>query len=184
MSLRDILYKTDLQLSEFYRVLQAGLCAFLINTFEKLPIINSNLRPSQHLKRSFLGHQLIPLRRYIIDVTEVPGTPLKLVTIKSLKKGGGGQRWAKYLEDNFPSMRRCFPRGHFSGSPQNICSLFTSQICQPKFRSRGGSSYFYKYKKYRPLEISKNSVNSFQKILIFYKWGFSENGQCFMGAFL
>ena len=113
MSLRDILYKTDLQLSEFYRVLQAGLCAFLINTFEKLPIINSNLRPSQHLKRSFLGHQLIPLRRYIIDVTEVPGTPLKLVTIKSLKKGGGGRDGPSIWRVIFRACGAVFPGGIF-----------------------------------------------------------------------
>ena len=34
----------------------ADLCTLLINTFEKLPLINSeaNLRPLQHLKWSFL----------------------------------------------------------------------------------------------------------------------------------
>ena len=36
----------------------ADLCTLLINTFEKLPLINSeaNLRPLQHLKWSFLWH--------------------------------------------------------------------------------------------------------------------------------
>ena len=44
------------QFSQFHRVSLADLCALLINTFEKLRLINSeaNLRPSQHLKRSFL----------------------------------------------------------------------------------------------------------------------------------
>ena len=46
------------QLSQFYRVSLAELCALLINTFEKLNLINSdaNLQPPQHLKLSFLWH--------------------------------------------------------------------------------------------------------------------------------
>ena len=45
----------NLQLSQFYRVSLADLCALLINTFEKLPLINleTNVRPPQHLKLSF-----------------------------------------------------------------------------------------------------------------------------------
>ena len=47
--------RQNLQLSQFYRVSIADLCALLINIFEKLPLINSeiNLRPPQHLKWSF-----------------------------------------------------------------------------------------------------------------------------------
>ena len=41
-----------LQLSQFYHVTLADLCALLINIFEQLPLINSkvNLRLPQHLK--------------------------------------------------------------------------------------------------------------------------------------
>ena len=44
--------------SQFYRVSLAELCALLINIFEKLHLINSeaDLRPLQHLNRSFLWH--------------------------------------------------------------------------------------------------------------------------------
>ena len=44
----------NLQLSQFYRVSLADL-VLLINTFEKLPLINleTNVRPPQHLKLSF-----------------------------------------------------------------------------------------------------------------------------------
>ena len=46
-------------------------------------------------------------------------------------------------------------------------------------------SYFYKNKKYRCLEKEKkNSIILFQKFLIFPTWAFSENAQCFIGAFL
>ena len=56
MSLSEIiLHKTDFAILSFY-VSLAELCALLINTFEKLHLINSeaNLRPPQHLTRSFL----------------------------------------------------------------------------------------------------------------------------------
>ena len=44
------------QFSQFYRVSLAELCALLINIFEELHLIKlgANLRPPQHLKRSFL----------------------------------------------------------------------------------------------------------------------------------
>ena len=55
-----ILYKADFETLTVLNVLcfcvsLADLCALLINTFEKLPIINSeaNLRPPQHLQGSF-----------------------------------------------------------------------------------------------------------------------------------
>ena len=93
MSLRAIiLRKTDFAIFAVYRVSLAEPCALLINIFEKRHLINSesNLRPPQHLNRSFLLHQLMPLttvtRRSIIDVEGVLDTPLKLVTIKSFKR--------------------------------------------------------------------------------------------------
>ena len=48
--------KQTSQLSQFYCLSLADLCALLINIFEKLPLINSeaNLRLPQHLKWSFL----------------------------------------------------------------------------------------------------------------------------------
>ena len=47
--------------------------------------------------------------------------------------------------------------------------------------------HFYKNQKYTPLEKGKKnffSVDLFQKILIFHICVFSENAQCFVGAFL
>ena len=50
--------RQTLHLSQFYRVSLADLCALLINTFQKLPLINpqANLWPSQNLKWSFLWY--------------------------------------------------------------------------------------------------------------------------------
>ena len=51
---------------------------------------------------------------------------------------------------------------------------------QPKAKCKEGGSYFYKNKKYRPLEIEKKNFFSFilfQKFLIFYVCIFSENAQ-------
>ena len=65
-----------------------------------------------------------------------------------------------------------------------LCSLFTSQIYQPKIKYKDGDSYLYENQKWRPLEIEKKklfSVNSFQKILIFHICVSSENAQCFVG---
>ena len=74
-----------------------------------------------------------------------------------------------------------------SNNSQNICSLFTSYIYQPKTKYKNGGSSFNKNEKYRLLKIEKKNsflVNSFQKILIVYICVFSENAQCFAGAFL
>ena len=60
-----------------------------------------------------------------------------------------------------------------SNNSQNICSLFTSYIYQPKTKYKNGGSSFNKNEKYRLL-----------KILIVYICVFSENAQCFAGAFL
>ena len=51
-----ILFKTDFAILTTLPVSLADLCALLINTLEKLPLINSdaNLRLPEHLKRSFL----------------------------------------------------------------------------------------------------------------------------------
>ena len=52
-------------------------------------------------------------------------------------------------------------------------------------KCKDGSSYFYKNEKHRRLEKEKKiSVISFKKLLIFPIWAFSENAQCFVGAFL
>ena len=69
--------------------------------------------------------------------------------------------------------------------PLNICSLFTSSIYQAKIKCKGGDSYFYNNRIYRPLEIETNffSIISFQRFLIFHICGFSENAQYFVGAF-
>ena len=40
--------------------------------------------------------------------------------------------------------------------PLNICSLFTSSIYQAKIKCKGGDSYFYHNRIYRPLEIETN----------------------------
>ena len=54
MSLQAIiLHKTDFVILTVYRVALAELCALLINTFEKLHLINSEAN-LQHLKWSFL----------------------------------------------------------------------------------------------------------------------------------
>ena len=73
-----------------------------------------------------------------------------------------------------------------SNKSQNICSLFMSYVYQPKIKCKGGGSYFSKSQKYWSLQIQKkkNSVNSFQKMPIFHISVFSENAQCFVGAFL
>ena len=59
-----------------------------------------------------------------------------------------------------------------------------SQIYQQKIKCKDGVSYFYKNQKYRRLEKILLSVISFQKFAIFPLWAFSENDQCFVGAFL
>ena len=65
------------------------------------------------------------------------------------------------------------------------CSLFTSWIYQVKIKCKDGSSYFYKYQKYRSLEIEKKiPVISFQKFLMFYICVFPEYAQCFVGVCL
>ena len=48
--------RQNLKLPQFYRVSLDDLRALLMNTFKKLPLINSeiNLRPPQHLKWSWL----------------------------------------------------------------------------------------------------------------------------------
>ena len=51
---------------------------------------------------------------------------------------------------------------------------------QPKTKCKEGGLYFYKNKKYRPLEIEKKNFFLFilfQKFLIFYVCIFSENAQ-------
>ena len=50
--------KQTLQLSQFCRVPTADLCASVIDTFGKIPLINSqgNLQPLQHLKWIFVWH--------------------------------------------------------------------------------------------------------------------------------
>ena len=55
-----------------------------------------------------------------------------------------------------------------------------------KLNVKTGVYIFTKKQKYRRLEIDKKtfSVTSFQKFLIFPICTFSENGQCFIGAFL
>ena len=61
---------------------------------------------------------------------------------------------------------------------------FTNQKQHVKM---GVHSYFYKNQKHTPLEIGKIyffSVVPFQKFPIFYICVFSENAQCFVGAFL
>ena len=88
-------------------------CALLINTFEKLHLINSeaNLRRTQYQKQSFLWHQIMPLtnvtRRSIIDVAGILDTPLKLVTINSSKVNNCKTMSTKELVKQFFG-------GHFS----------------------------------------------------------------------
>ena len=48
-----------------------------------------------------------------------------------------------------------------SNNSQNICSLFTSEIYQPKIKCKDGGSYFYKNQKYRSLEIEKKIFFSY-----------------------
>ena len=48
-----------------------------------------------------------------------------------------------------------------SNNSQNICSLFTSSISQPKIKCKDGGSYFYKNQKYRLLEMEKNIFFSY-----------------------
>ena len=57
---------------------------------------------------------------------------------------------------------------------------------EPKIKCKDDGSYFYKNQKYKRLEIEKEncSVMPFQKFLIFLICVFSENAQCFVGAFL
>ena len=68
-----------------------------------------------------------------------------------------------------------------------LCSLFTSSIYQPKIKFKDGYSYFYKNQSYRPLEIEKKKFffsyfnSEFPNLSICV---FSENAQCFIGAFL
>ena len=71
------------QFSQFYRVPLVELCALLINTSEKLHLINSeaNLRPPQHLKCSFCD---IRLCRHLMSQGDHYRC-LKLVTTKILK---------------------------------------------------------------------------------------------------
>ena len=67
---------------------------------------------------------------------------------------------------------------------ENVCTLLRHNFFK-KMQRRW--SYFYKNKKYRPLEVEKKfffSLNSFQKMLIFHKCVSSENTQCFVGSFL
>ena len=69
-----------------------------------------------------------------------------------------------------------------SNNSENVCTLLRHNFFK-KMQRRG--SYFYKNKKYRPLEADKFfSLNSFQKMLIFHKCVSSENTQCFVGTFL
>ena len=68
------------------------------------------------------------------------------------------------------------------------CSLFMSQIYQPKMKCKDGGLYFYKNQKYRQLEKEKkkNALFSYfiSGIPSFPIWAFSENIQCFVGVFL
>ena len=63
--------------------------------------------------------------------------------------------------------------------------IYVVDLSTKKMYVKMGVHIFTKNQRYRRVEIEKKiQLFLFQKFLIFPVWPFSENGQCFVGAFL